>query len=372
MPTLTIQLPGLPVVSHVLKDDTITIGRMKGNTIVVEDDSVSLSHARITRRNGEFYLKDLNSTNGTVVNGQSIMEVKLTDLDRVRFADVNGQFFAEAAAAQPSNAGPLASSTVAPAAAAVPASMPAQAAAKPGPSPSTRRGRSHRKSGFSFARLANRVVPVIGGGAALAVFAAIGWRMLHMQNDETPQTVAAAPAPAPFIAEPARTDATNKAAPNAAPPNPVAAAAPAVQPAGAPAQTNQDSTQWIALLKSPDAAERRRAATALHSLGTDAKDAVPALREALQDSDPDVRMWAAVTLVNDRCYDKATIPILLGVLRNDNPVLRQVACLSLGIIPYEQAEKDTVVPLLKDYAAKDPDEDVRKAAVSALNILAPQ
>ena len=53
MATLTIQLPGFPAVSHLLKDDTITIGRMKGNNIVIDDDSVSLTHARITRINGE-------------------------------------------------------------------------------------------------------------------------------------------------------------------------------------------------------------------------------------------------------------------------------------------------------------------------------
>src|SRR6476660_25770 len=95
MPTLSIQLPGLPPVSHVLKDETITIGRMKGNTIVIEDSSISLMHAKITRKNGDFLLKDLNSTNGTRVNGQSIGEVKLRDQDRVRFAEITCQFVAE-------------------------------------------------------------------------------------------------------------------------------------------------------------------------------------------------------------------------------------------------------------------------------------
>src|SRR6266850_1444511 len=97
MPTLTIQLPGLAPVSHLLKDETITIGRMKGNNMVIEDSSISLMHARITRKNGEFYLKDLNSTNGTVLNGQPITEARLRDLDRVRFADISGQFLAEGA-----------------------------------------------------------------------------------------------------------------------------------------------------------------------------------------------------------------------------------------------------------------------------------
>src|SRR3954462_8628728 len=92
MSTLIIQLPGLPAVSHVLKDETITIGRLKGNTIVIEDSSISLMHAKITRKDGQFFLKDLNSTNGTIVNGQPIGEVRLRDQDRVRFAEITTHF----------------------------------------------------------------------------------------------------------------------------------------------------------------------------------------------------------------------------------------------------------------------------------------
>src|SRR5881227_701990 len=99
MPTLTIQLPGQLPVFHVLKDETITIGRLKGNTIVIEDSSISLMHAKITRKDGQFFLKDLNSTNGTIVNGQPIGEVRLRDLDRVRFAEITCQFVAASATA---------------------------------------------------------------------------------------------------------------------------------------------------------------------------------------------------------------------------------------------------------------------------------
>src|SRR3982751_5988575 len=97
MSTLIIQLPGLPAVAHLLKDETITIGRMRGNTIVIEDSSISLMHAKITRRDGEFHLKDLNSTNGTMLNGQPITEARLQNQDQVRFAEVSAQFQAEEA-----------------------------------------------------------------------------------------------------------------------------------------------------------------------------------------------------------------------------------------------------------------------------------
>src|SRR5215471_10507686 len=92
MPTLTIQLPGMPPVFHVLKDETVTIGRMKGNTVVIDDGSISLCHAKVTRLNGDYVLKDLNSTNGTKVNGQSVTEAKLQDRDQVKFAEVSAQF----------------------------------------------------------------------------------------------------------------------------------------------------------------------------------------------------------------------------------------------------------------------------------------
>src|SRR5438874_8070680 len=120
MSALTIQLPGLPPVTHVLKDDAITIGRMRGNTIVIDDSSVSLCHAKITRVNGRFYLKDLNSTNGTLVNGQTISEAPLRDQDRVRFAEVIAEFVDEAAELAPRPA-----STPAKPAAAVPPTQPA-------------------------------------------------------------------------------------------------------------------------------------------------------------------------------------------------------------------------------------------------------
>src|SRR5262249_32835613 len=45
---------------------------------------------------------------------------------------------------------------------------------------------------------------------------------------------------------------------------------------------------------------------------------------------------------------------------------------SLAVIPYEAAEKDTVVPALATAAANDDDADVRQAAYSALSIVAPE
>ncbi len=44
------------------------IGRAESNTIVLEDSFVSAEHALITRRDKQWWLEDLNSRNGTLLN----------------------------------------------------------------------------------------------------------------------------------------------------------------------------------------------------------------------------------------------------------------------------------------------------------------
>ncbi len=110
----------------------------------------------------------------------------------------------------------------------------------------------------------------------------------------------------------------------------------------------------------------------LHSAGSEAKAAIPALREALKDSDPQVRTWAAVALTKNQAYDKAAVPVLIQALQDENPMLRQVVCLSLGVIPYDDSDKESVVPALAETAGRDVDEGVRQAARSALSVIAPE
>jgi pilus assembly protein CpaF len=50
----------------------VLIGRLAGNDIVLAKGNVSKQHARIVEKDGRFVLVDLNSTNGTVVNGKRI------------------------------------------------------------------------------------------------------------------------------------------------------------------------------------------------------------------------------------------------------------------------------------------------------------
>ncbi len=59
------------------------IGRDPQNDIVLDDRPVSRKHAEIRLRLGRYTLYDLQSTNGTFVNGRRIAEVVLSDGDRI-------------------------------------------------------------------------------------------------------------------------------------------------------------------------------------------------------------------------------------------------------------------------------------------------
>lgn len=57
------------------------IGRMEGNNLVIDDPTVSRFHAEIYREGRNFYIRDLESTNGTFVNGKPVKVRKLKEGD---------------------------------------------------------------------------------------------------------------------------------------------------------------------------------------------------------------------------------------------------------------------------------------------------
>ena len=56
----------------VFEQGTTTIGRASSNTISLDDTAVSSHHAKIVTLFHTSYIEDLNSTNGTLVNGKTI------------------------------------------------------------------------------------------------------------------------------------------------------------------------------------------------------------------------------------------------------------------------------------------------------------
>ena len=99
MPKLTIRTETGESVSHDLVEETYTIGRAPENSIRLEDNSVSGRHAELIVVSEGCYLKDLGSTNGTLVNGQAVTGVQLRAGDRIRFGKVEASFECASASA---------------------------------------------------------------------------------------------------------------------------------------------------------------------------------------------------------------------------------------------------------------------------------
>jgi hypothetical protein len=67
----------------VIDGPVLQIGRAPGCDIVLDDRNVSRRHAEIRRRGPVVVLVDLDSTNGTIVNGRRVREHPLADGDRI-------------------------------------------------------------------------------------------------------------------------------------------------------------------------------------------------------------------------------------------------------------------------------------------------
>jgi pSer/pThr/pTyr-binding forkhead associated (FHA) protein len=67
-----------------LSSDRTTMGRNESNAIVVRDQMVSSYHCEITREAGGYVLRDLGSTNGCVVNGETVSESSLSHGAQIR------------------------------------------------------------------------------------------------------------------------------------------------------------------------------------------------------------------------------------------------------------------------------------------------
>ena len=70
--------------SFPLEGDRMTIGRRPDSDVFLDDVTVSRDHALLVKRNGDFYLDDLGSLNGTYVNRRRIESHRLADGDELQ------------------------------------------------------------------------------------------------------------------------------------------------------------------------------------------------------------------------------------------------------------------------------------------------
>ena len=74
--------------------DTELIGRGKRCDISIGDKYLSTKNSRIFKKSGKFYIEDLESTNGTYLNGEALTDqaVELLDGDKITVGRTNFLF----------------------------------------------------------------------------------------------------------------------------------------------------------------------------------------------------------------------------------------------------------------------------------------
>src|SRR5256712_8448137 len=74
MAKLVLLAAGMTGRTHELKVDKTTIGRVEDNTFQISEPSVSSHHCEVLLRGSDVVVRDLNSTNGTYINGEKVTE----------------------------------------------------------------------------------------------------------------------------------------------------------------------------------------------------------------------------------------------------------------------------------------------------------
>ena len=78
-----------------LDREIVCVGKLKGEVdVILDSPTVSRMHARLERRDGKFFVKDLNSRNGTFHNGRRLApqeQCEITVGDRISFAEAGYQ-----------------------------------------------------------------------------------------------------------------------------------------------------------------------------------------------------------------------------------------------------------------------------------------
>lgn len=92
---LILTLDGAVVKEYPLDKSSLSIGRRHGNDIQLNDLTVSGRHALITVSGGEAFVEDLDSTNGTLVNGNFISRSLLAHSDVIQVGAHQLTYFRE-------------------------------------------------------------------------------------------------------------------------------------------------------------------------------------------------------------------------------------------------------------------------------------
>jgi pSer/pThr/pTyr-binding forkhead associated (FHA) protein len=81
MGKLVVSLDGVVIKEVQITKDKTTLGRRPYNDIVIDNLAISGEHAVLQMVGNDVFIEDLNSTNGTYINGKAIKKQLLADND---------------------------------------------------------------------------------------------------------------------------------------------------------------------------------------------------------------------------------------------------------------------------------------------------
>jgi pSer/pThr/pTyr-binding forkhead associated (FHA) protein len=103
MAKLVVLSEGMTGRSHELNVEKTTIGRVEDNTFQIAEPSVSSHHCEVLMRGSDIVVRDLNSTNGTFINGEKITESTLKPGQVLRLGQIELRLESGAAPPAPAN-----------------------------------------------------------------------------------------------------------------------------------------------------------------------------------------------------------------------------------------------------------------------------
>ncbi len=101
MPKMIVSIDGVVIKEVQLTKERTTLGRRPYNDVVIDNLAVSGEHAAVQMMGGQVVLEDLDSTNGTFVNGKAIRRQALQHGDTIEVGKYRIQFLSEAEGERP-------------------------------------------------------------------------------------------------------------------------------------------------------------------------------------------------------------------------------------------------------------------------------
>ncbi|MFO1226861.1 FHA domain-containing protein [Roseateles sp.] len=92
MGKLVVSLDGVVIKDVQITKDKTTLGRRPYNDIVIDNLAVSGEHAVLQMVGADVFIEDLNSTNGTYINGKAIKKQLLADNDTIEIGKYKIKF----------------------------------------------------------------------------------------------------------------------------------------------------------------------------------------------------------------------------------------------------------------------------------------